>query len=268
MTTDSAAAQHVTRTLRALELLAEAPQTQADIARQLDVHRRTARRLLGRLIDEGFVHPISHGPHTAYEPTAKLVVLGRIVADRLDLAAIARAHLGGATAVGVDSWYVAFADMPGFWLSNPPKSNADKSARTRQPGLRRELLHAQADGKVFLSADTTLLNEVLNQGLLPFTGATIDTRADLLLDLAAIRARGYATEAYEHEPDTRAVAAGIRDHTGRTVAAFGALVSPTGQVAEVGCRLRDVAEVMTIDIGGTIASGDGQAAQRGTGLRH
>jgi IclR family acetate operon transcriptional repressor len=252
MTADSAAAQHVTRTLQALELLAEAPQTQADIARQLDVHRRTARRLLGRMIDEGFVRPVSHGPHTAYEPTARLVVLGRKVAERLDLAAIASAHLGSASTVGVESWYVAFTDMPGFWLGNAPKSNADKSARTRQPALRRELLHAQAEGKVFLSADTTLLNEVLNQGLLPFTDATITTRADLLLDLATIRARGYATEAYEHDPEARAVASGVRDHTDRTIATVGAILSPGGEPDEIGARLRAVAHAMTIDIGGTV----------------
>lgn len=250
MTTDSAAAQHVTRTLRALELLVEAPQTQADIAQHLEIHRRTARRLLGRMIEEGFVRPVSHGQHTAYEPTAKLVVLGRKVADRLDLVAITAHHVSEADESGITGWYVACADMPGTWLGTSAKRSADRSMRTTQPVMRREVLHAQAEGKVFLSADTTLLSEVLNQALLRLTEATVTTRADLLLDLATIRSRGYATEAHEHDPDTRAVASGVVDHAARTVAAVGAIVKPSANLDHLGLRLRSVADAISADIGG------------------
>jgi len=52
-TGEDAPAQHVVRTLRTLESLAEGAQTQASVARLLVVHRRTARRLLARLVAEG-----------------------------------------------------------------------------------------------------------------------------------------------------------------------------------------------------------------------
>jgi DNA-binding IclR family transcriptional regulator len=47
----------VVRTVGALELLADAPRTTSEIADSLAIHPRTARRMLARLVDEGYVDP-------------------------------------------------------------------------------------------------------------------------------------------------------------------------------------------------------------------
>ena len=46
-------AYFVTRTVRALELLAEAPRSTTQLADALLIHPRTARRMLARLVDTG-----------------------------------------------------------------------------------------------------------------------------------------------------------------------------------------------------------------------
>jgi hypothetical protein len=50
------------------------------------------------------------------------------------------------------------------------------------------------------------------------------TRGDLLLELATVRSRGYATEQYEHDPETRAIASPVRDHAGRITACITAIL--------------------------------------------
>ena len=51
----------VTRTVRTLELLAIAPRSASEVAELLAIHPRTARRMLARLLDEGYVaRPTGH----------------------------------------------------------------------------------------------------------------------------------------------------------------------------------------------------------------
>ena len=51
----------VTRTVRTLELLAVAPRSASEVAELLAIHPRTARRMLARLLDEGYVvRPAGH----------------------------------------------------------------------------------------------------------------------------------------------------------------------------------------------------------------
>jgi DNA-binding IclR family transcriptional regulator len=75
-------AWHVTRTMRTLEMLALRPRSAVDVANALGVHPRTARRLLNRLLVEGYA--TRTGPHRRqYGMTLKLVaVAGHATAVR------------------------------------------------------------------------------------------------------------------------------------------------------------------------------------------
>jgi IclR family transcriptional regulator, acetate operon repressor len=249
---EDATAQHVRRTLRALELLAAGPQTQADVARELAVHRRTARRLLARLVDEGYAEPTPDGRHVAFRATSRLAVLGRQVADSLDLLEIARRRLADCAPERAGARYIALLDDGGVTLAHVEEpAGVDPRAGA---GLltRSGPLHATAAGKVFLSADTALLGEVLNQELLAYTAHTHVTRADLLLDLATARERGYAVEDGEHHAGVRAVASPIVDHVGRVVAALGAVPPPDAAIEDAGAAVRDAARSCSQDIGAAL----------------
>jgi DNA-binding IclR family transcriptional regulator len=248
---DDATAQHVSRTLRTLELLAGAGQTQADIARQLAIHRRTARRLLARLVAEGYAEPSRRGRQTAFVATPRLAVLGRQVADGLDLVAIGRRHLHGLTHPGIGTRFIALLGSEGTWLAHTETSDGEASdAATAGSPSSSAPLHATAAGKVFLSADTELLGEILNHELLAFTSRTLVARADLLLALASVRTRGYATEDGEYHGDMRAVAAGVTNHVGKVIAALGATLGADADLLSCGARVCEVAHAFSCEIGG------------------
>jgi IclR family transcriptional regulator, acetate operon repressor len=245
---DDATAQHVSRTLRTLELLAGAGQTQADIARQLAIHRRTARRLLARLVAEGYAEPSRRGRQTAFVATPRLAVLGRQVADGLDLIAIGRRHLHQLSRPDIDARFIALLGAEGTWLAHADTGDGEASA-VGSPSVCAPL-HATAAGKVFLSADTELLGETLNHELLAFTSRTLVARADLLLALASIRTRGYATEDGEYHSGMRAVAAGVTNHVGKVIAALGATLRADAELSSCGGLVREVARSFSREIGG------------------
>lgn len=69
------AAYFVTRTMQALELLSRGPQSTAAVAAMLQIHERTAQRMLARLTDEGYViRP--NCPRSPHALTDRLSALG------------------------------------------------------------------------------------------------------------------------------------------------------------------------------------------------
>src|SRR5436190_10471 len=68
----------VMRTLQTLELLAQGPLTAVDLADTLMIHVRTARRILQRLVIEGFAQ--KRESRAPFEPTPELRKFGRHLA--------------------------------------------------------------------------------------------------------------------------------------------------------------------------------------------
>ncbi len=249
---EDATAQHVRRTLRALELLAEEPQTQADVARELAVHRRTARRLLARLVDEGYADQDAGGRHVEFRATSRLAVLGRKVADGLDLLAIGARHLAGLDVARAGARFAAVRDDGGVVLAHVEEPVDVDPAAAAGLLTRSGPLHATAAGKVFLSADTALVGEVLAQDLLAYTARTVVTRGDLLLELATVRERGYAVEDEEHRAGVRVAASPVFDHVGRVVATLGAMPAAGVALEQLGPLVREVARACSREIGADI----------------
>jgi DNA-binding IclR family transcriptional regulator len=244
---EEAAAQHVVRTLRALEFFAEGPHTQADLAHRLEVHRRTARRLIGRLVEEGYLEPVSGSRRVSYAASPRLVVLGSRVASGLDLVAIAARHLAEVDAPAAGSRFLAMPDADGVSVIFTDDVGGVDSA---PPDLDSIPLHATAAGKVLLSADNGLLERVLRGELLPFTHSTLVSRADLLLELATVRAQGFAYEREEHRVGEYAVASPVRNHAGDTVAAVGIGTTDATDLKSLGVELRAAAGLCSEAIGG------------------
>ena len=77
--------------------------------------------------------------------------------------------------------------------------------------------HAAANGKVFLAFGAAKLPAGTLQ---QFTGHTVVERSAIEAELAAIRARGWASAVEELEPGLLAVAAAVRDGHGDVIAAL------------------------------------------------
>jgi DNA-binding IclR family transcriptional regulator len=81
--------------------------------------------------------------------------------------------------------------------------------------------HSTGVGKAALAFQPpAVIDHVIALGLQRFTRNTIVTGDVLRQELATIRARGYAIDDCEHEPDVRCVAAPVRNSSGRVFAAL------------------------------------------------
>ena len=207
---------HVVRTLRVLECLALRPHTEVELARQLEVHPRTVRRLARRLIAEGYA--IESSPRV-YVATLRIVALAGHIVERTDLVRTAfpyvvslRNRTGEAAHLSVPS------DNEVIHLVQ----ETGKSVVTVKPRLGEQVpYHCTAVGKALLAYLSAQYEHISDNSLQRFTEHTIVNRADLLRELATIRERGYATDDREYSLELRCVAAPVFSASGGVVAAIG-----------------------------------------------
>jgi DNA-binding IclR family transcriptional regulator len=229
-TTTVPEALYVARTMQVLELLAFQPLSAPQVAASLQIHPRTARRVLVRLHEEGYLTR-SDDTRRRYTPTMRVVAMAGQIAARSPLTSSALpvvAQLHAET--GVD----AHLAVPSY-LSALCVVHAGSGCDARiHP---RELVpsHCTATGKALLAWRQRWRDSVLGQRLERRTPRTIVDPAALARDADATRARGYAIEVGELEEGVSAVAAPVFVG-GEAMAALGAS-GPELDVDAVGERV-------------------------------
>lgn len=231
----------VARTMQALELLALQPLSAPQLAATLQIHPRTARRLLGRLSDEGYVTR-SDDARRLYSPTMRIVALAAQVVERAQLTRIAlpfvrrlHADFGEAAHLVVPSHRSALCLV-----------HCASDCRTPRPHLR-ELVpsHCTATGKALLAWRDAWREAVLAGPLEAHTPRTPTDPAALRVELEQARARGYAVEDEEFESGVRAVAAPVFAPGGEAVAALGAALQDREPLELAADRVLDAADELT-----------------------
>lgn len=210
---------YVTRTLGALELLAFGPASASEVAHQLRIHPRTARRMLSRLAVEGYVRRTER--EQRYEPTMRIVALAGQIVERSALARQAAPHVrrlrehAGATAhLGVPSY-----DSVLCLVHADERASA---AATVAPQLR-ELVpsHCTAAGLALLAWRHRWRRDLLSRPLQRHTDRTLVDAAAVEQAATGVRTRGYAVEDGDYRSGLRAVAAPVFSESGEPVAALG-----------------------------------------------
>jgi IclR family transcriptional regulator, acetate operon repressor len=243
-------AWHVTRTLRAMELLAVEPRSAPELADALGVHVRTARRVLKRLESEGYVK-LTEDRRRRYRPTMRVVALAGQVVGRAELTGVAAEHvarlrdeLGEACHLCVPSHLFALCLV---------HASAAETGVPR-PHLR-ELVpcHCTAAGKALLAWREPWREVVLTQRLEQFTDRTTVGPESLRRELGRTVARGYAVEDREYDPDTRGLAAPVFSEEGDAVAAL-AVVAPVERLpaeryGEIGAAVMGAAGGLSEELG-------------------
>lgn len=238
------AARH---TLAVLRLLASRPEPvpAATIARELGLPRSSVYKLLGVLLDEGFV---THLPEerryglgvaafelgSAYSRHDGLVRLARPVVDALVHTTTHNAHL--AVLHGRDVLYLVEARAPG------------RPTLVSDVGVRLPA-HLTASGLTLLAA----LPAAQVRALFPDAAAFVDRHGAgpasltaLRRDLAAVRARGHAVEDGTITPGLGSVAVAVPDHTGMPVAAVSITYPvPEPETARLAAAVRAAADELT-----------------------
>jgi DNA-binding IclR family transcriptional regulator len=194
---------YVARTMQVLELLTFQPLSAPQVAATLQIHPRTARRVLVRLHEEGYLTR-SDDTRRLYAPSMRIVALAGQVAARSPLtvrgvATVARLH----EEAGAETHLV----VPSY-LSTLCVVHADGCGARPHP---RELVpsHCTAGGKALLAWRQRWRDSVLGHALERHTDRTLVDPAALAREADATRSRGYATEDGEYEEGIRAVAAPV-----------------------------------------------------------
>jgi DNA-binding IclR family transcriptional regulator len=197
-------ALYVARTMQVLELLAFQALSAPQVAATLQIHPRTARRVLVRLHQEGYLTR-SDDARRRYTPTLRVVALAAHIAARSPLAVravpfVARIH----EETGAD----AHLAVPSY-LSVLCIAHAGGACRARVHP--RELVppHCTATGKALLAWRQPWRESVLSHRLQRHTDRTIVDPARLRQEADATRARGYAVDVGELQDGVRAVAAPV-----------------------------------------------------------
>ena len=214
------------RTMQALELLALHPMSAPQVAEALQVHPRTARRLLARLTEEGWLAR-SEDARRVYTPSMRVVALAGHVLRRNQMAEAGQPYV---EAVNAEIGGPAHLVVPSYrWVLCIVHGADGERARL---GLR-ELApcHATATGKALLAHRDAWRESVLDAPLERLTVRTLTDPAELRHATDAARDRGYATEDGEWRTGARAVAAPVFASSGEAVGALGASV-PNGRALE------------------------------------
>ena len=215
------------RAMQALEVLAFGPSTATMVAGELQVHPRTARRLLNRMVHDGWLVR-RDGPRPTYTPTMRIVALAAQLAHRtplvrhgLEVADDLQSRTGGRVHLAVPSYRSALRLV---------RATGECDGRLELRDLAPA--HAIAGGKLLLAYRDPWREAVLEAPLAPVTEHTLVDREAMRAELRTARDRGYAVEDEEYRPGLRAIALPVRDASGDVVAAL-AVSSDAAPVAEI-----------------------------------
>jgi IclR family KDG regulon transcriptional repressor len=223
-----------------------------ELSRAAKLAKPTTYRFLMTLRDLGYVRK---DDGDRWFLTMKLFAVGSKALDHIELPKVARsvaerlsADLGETVHMGVldegEALYVL-------------KIESKYTIRMYSRVGKKIPLYCTAIGKVLLAdmADDERAATIASMKLVPFTPHTLRDTAALERELERVRSEGFAVDAEEHEEGVACIAAPIRDHTGRAVAAL-SVSWPTFRFEEerrAEYRSRIVAA--TAEISGVLGSG-------------
>ena len=190
--------------------------TLSEVAAATGVTRAAARRFLLTLAELGYVR--SEGRY--FSLTARVLELGYAYLSSLSLPEVAEPHLEALVTEVNESSSVSVLDgQDVVYVARVPTSRIMTvviSVGTRFPA------YATSMGRVLLAGlpEPDLESYLDSVRLVPLTPRTVSSIAALRGELTRVRVQGYALVNQELEDGLRAIAAPIRDRTGRVIAAL------------------------------------------------
>lgn len=196
------------RVVLVLDVLGGAPDGLgvSEIARELDVHRSTASRLLGTLATNGIVErdPLSQ----RYRLGTRMVGLAATAVARLPVVSHARPELEQLSTATSETANLAILDR--FHVVYVDQVTPAQTVVMASWVGRRSPAHASSSGKVLLAwGDPRARQAMLRRWLEPLTERTITDPHALRVVLDDVRRRGYASSNGELEEGLVTIAAPV-----------------------------------------------------------
>jgi len=218
---ESKTVQSVERVLNIIEALAEhgSPMNLGDLADKVGLKPSTTHRLLNTLLVRGFV---DQDDDSRYKLSLKLFYIGNAAAYSTDVKAMAAPFMRELLEQCNETVNLAVLDNYQVVYIDQMESNNIVIVKMFARVGNRGPAHCTGSGKVLLAAlsqeelshylDTTRLER--------FTKDTITDPKLLAKELARVAREGYALDLGERDDEVRCVAAPIKSHEGRVVAAI------------------------------------------------
>jgi DNA-binding IclR family transcriptional regulator len=219
----------VTRTMRALEVLAFEPMSAPQLAETLGIHPRTARRLAVRLLEEGYLKRTDDA-RRLYSPSMRIVALAGQIVQHAELPRVAAPFVERLSARGGGPAHLMIPSYRDA-LCLVHRANGTGPAHPRLGELVPS--HCTAAGKALLGHRAPWRESVLAAPLAAFTDRTITDPARLRQETELARERGYAVEDGEHRAGVRVVAAPVFAPGGEAVAAISVTAGEDESVEEL-----------------------------------
>lgn len=210
--------------LRLMEFIAlcDHPVGVREVARELDLAKTTAHRLLQVLVDGGYVS--RDGNSSRYSLNLKLWALSNAGLQRFNVRDFARRHMIDLCRATGETVYLSM--LQDVQVVVIDKVDADQPLQVFSTIGGRYPAHCLATGKVILAyLGEAYWDEKLNS-LPAVTGRTLHTKADLKREFNLVRKQGYAISDGEWVVNVVGVAAPILDATNKPIAAI-SIAGPT-----------------------------------------
>lgn len=190
----------------------------SDLAKQLGLAKSTAHRLAATLVEEGMLKQSARDGK--YRLGLALFELGSLVRRQMDVTAEAKPFLKALAANTGETLHLAVLDHQAVLYINIIESQ--RAIRMGYKIGTRAPLHCTAVGKVLIAFQPQeVIEAAITHGLPGRTPGTITDPGAFRLELAAVRARGYALEDEEIEAGLRSIAGAVRNYSGQVIAAIG-----------------------------------------------
>ena len=225
----------------------------------LSVHLRTVRRLLERLVAEGYA--TKTGVKGEYTATLRIVTLAGRILDRTDLVRAAFPYVVELrNRSGEASHLSVAAERAVVHLLQ----ETGESVVMVKPNLGEQVpYHCSAVGKVLLAHLPVSRERIASLDFSRQTQRTITDPKAYMTELAAVRQQGYAFDNGEYHDELRCLAAPVFGATGEVIAAIG-IQAPASRL-----KIRQVPAVASIVVGvaGELSAALGYARSLGGGFR-
>lgn len=192
----------------------------ADLTRKVNIPKPTVHHIMMTLIEGGWID--RHPETKKFRLGARLWEKGWLAINQIGVRDVARPFVEALVQECGETVRLAILDTADpRWVIYVDRVESRHAVRADSNGAVRAPSYSVATGKAMLAHHGEIVKKMLARPLRSHTPGTLTDPAALLKDLALTRERGYSLNQSEFRTDVVGVAAAIRDHAGRAIAAVG-----------------------------------------------